>query len=85
MIDTIQFNSLERGDIVSVRFGSRGRQVAIIHGRTRTGNLRALKYISATGRWTPPIRVNETDILEISPIETAAIMHSAMKQLAHSG
>ena len=52
------------GDRITVSFGGRGSQKAVVHKITKAGNLVAEKYNAKAGKWMKPRRIHETNILQ---------------------
>jgi hypothetical protein len=54
------------GTAIRITFGSRGSQLAIIHGRTRDGYLRVYKWRAKRRQWTGPLRVWPDQIIGLA-------------------
>lgn len=59
------WDSLNPGDQVLVRFGSRGSQAAVIVRRTRDGNLLVRKYRAKSRSYTKPVRLHPGEVLNV--------------------
>ncbi len=57
------YDQLKHGDGVRVTFGSCGSQLAIVHDRTRAGNVRVWKYSAKRREWKGPIRVYPAEVM----------------------
>lgn len=59
------WDSLNAGDQVVVRFGSKGTQSALITGRTKSGYLMARKYRERSRSYTAPVRLHPGDVVSV--------------------
>ena len=51
------------GELIWVRFGSFGRQLARVLTVTRTGNVRVCKWSMNSRRWTKPVTITRAAVL----------------------
>lgn len=59
------YQKLRRHDAIRVHFGSRGSQLAIVHGRSPSGMLLAFKLSKTRNRWTTkPVKVWPGEVIE---------------------
>lgn len=65
-LDRLQdlYDSLEVGDNILVRFGSRGSQAAYVQSRTRGGKVRVFKYRAKSRSYTKPVTIDPLDIIQ---------------------
>lgn len=63
MSTTIDFAALRRGDGIRVTFGAKGSQLALVHDRTRAGNVRVWKYSAKSAGWKGPIRIHPAELI----------------------
>lgn len=59
------WESINKGDELLVRFGSKGTQSAYVTGRTKSGYLMARKYQAKGRRYTNPVRIHPGEIIQI--------------------
>lgn len=57
------FDELKRGDGIRVTFGSSGSQLALVHDRTRSGNVRVWKFSAKQRCWKGPIRIYPAEVM----------------------
>lgn len=57
------FDELKRGDGVRVAFGAKASQLAIVHDRTRAGNVRVWKFSAKRKCWKGPIRIYPGEVM----------------------
>lgn len=66
MIDDL-FDSLNPGDAIRITFGRDASQVAVVHDRTRAGNLRGYKFSAKRKVWKGPIRIYRRELISRVP------------------